>query len=227
VSTSTKIFAIAAVVLLITAAWRQHRIETGRAVIFTEPVSLHTGDTFARTFTVDRAASYYLEIECERTPESIEGSNDLDDALRDGLDVDVRVTASGVPVKVNVSEPEHSMWGQGFYSRVLATFNAKPVKTYNLALHIDRYGQGLSARDHKLAGTWDENLIIPEDAHPKLKMEIDPHHHETDGISQLLLWIVCGICLIPPLKFWLSRCWHRTRRASNQAMQPTAGRSVE
>ena len=224
-STSRKIFAVAAVVLLITGGLRHHQIQTSRAVIFSEPVSLHTGDTIARTFTVDRPASYYLEIECERTPESIEASNDLDDALRDGLDVDVRITASGAPVKVTISEPEHSMWGHGFYSRVLATFDAKPGKPYNLALHIDRYGQGLSARDHKPAGTWDENLIIPEDAHPKLKMEIDPHNYETDGITQLLLWVIGGICLIPPLKFWLSRCWHRAQQASNQSLQPTAGRS--
>jgi hypothetical protein len=92
----------------------------------------------------------------------------------------------------------------------LCTFDARPGKTYNLALHIIRYGQGLSSRDHKLAGTWDENLIIPAEAHPMLKIEVDPHDYETVGGSVLLLRITAFICFVPLLIFSVLKIFRRT-----------------
>jgi hypothetical protein len=206
VSTSTKAFTVFAAVLLIAAMWMQHRSQTDRFIILNIPVALQTGATISQTFTVDRATSYYLEIACERTHEQAEAGNDLDDALRDGLEADARITTDGHSIDgVDCSEREHITAGPGFYSRVLCTFPAKPGKTYNLALRIIRYGQGLPSRDHKLAGTWDETLTIPEEAHPKLKIEVDPHDYKTTGCSILLFYGLSLICLIPLLGFLLSR----------------------
>jgi hypothetical protein len=212
VSTSTKAFTVLAALLLIAGAWTQHRAHIDRSIILSVPVALQTGATISQTFTVDRATSYYLEIECERTPEAAEAGNDLDDALRDGLEADASITSDGRPIEgVDCSDTDHTAWGRGFYSRILCTFHARPGKTYNLALHIIRYGQGLSSRDHKLAGTWDENLTIPEEAHPKLKIEVDPHDYKTVSGSILLFYLIGFICLIPLLRFCLLRLFRRAR----------------
>lgn len=184
-------------------------MDIDRSIILSVPVVLQTGATISQTFTVDRAASYYLEIECERTHEAAEAGNDLDDALRDGLEVDAIITSDGRPIGGVVCSPEHILAGAGFYSRVLCTFNASPDKTYILALHIVRYGQGLSSRDHKPAGTWDENLTIPEEAHPKLKIEIDPHEFKTVDGPILLFYFIGFICLFPLLRFGLLRLFRR------------------
>jgi hypothetical protein len=210
VSISTKAFTVLAAVLLIAAAWTQHRAQTDRWIILSVPVALQTGATISQTFTVDRATSYYLEIECERTPEVAEAGNDLDDALRDGLEADASITSDKRPIEgVDCSDPDHTAWGRGFYSRILCTFNARPGKTYNLALHIIRYGQGLSSRDHKLAGTWDENLTIPAEAHPRLKIEVDPLDYKAAAGWVLLLFVIGSICFIPVLKFCLLRLFRR------------------
>jgi hypothetical protein len=201
VKSSTKVFGIIGLILLFVAVVRVYEATTN-PVILRVPVALQTGASITETFTVHRAGSYDLEIECETTPESIEAGNDLDDALADGLDVDARMTSEGQPIQFH-SDPEHFRGGAGFYSRVLGTFEAVPRKSYNLTLHVIRYGQGISARDHKLAGTWDENLLIPEEAHPKLKIEIDPLIHETDGPTILLAGIVGLGCLMSPLTFWI------------------------
>ena len=207
-TTSTKAFTVLAAVLLIAGAWTQHRAQTDRWTILSVPVALQTGATISQTFTVDRATSYYLEIACERTHDAAEAGNDLDDALEDGLEADANITTDGHIERVNCS-PGHYLVGAGFYSRVLCTFDARPGKTYNLALHINRYGQGLSSRDHKLAGTWDENLTIPAEAHPRLKIEVDPHDYKTVGSSILLFFLIGFICLIPLLRFCLLRVFRR------------------
>lgn len=203
-------------------AWTQHC----RSIIVSVPVALQTGATISQTFTVDRATSYYLEIECERTPEAAEAGNDLDDALEDGLEADANITSNGRSIEGVNCSPGHYIVGRGFYSRVLCTFDATPGKTYNLALHILRYGQGLSSRDHKLAGTWDENLTIPEEAHPKLKIEIDPHDSETVGAWILLLFLIGFICLIPLLRFCVLRYFDVHPKTSNLPIQRTAARSA-
>jgi hypothetical protein len=210
VSASTRISAVVAVILLSGTGWTMYRILAGHTVVLRVPVSLHTGDIITHTFSVDRAASYYLEIECDRTREQAEAGNDLDDALEDGLEADANITTVGHPIDVNCL-PGHYMGSVGFYSRVLCTFQATPGRAYSLALHIIRYGQGLSSRDHKLAGTWDENLIIPEEAHPRLKIEIDPLTNESDGILVLVLGAVDLICVIWLFKLSLSRLRQRTR----------------
>jgi hypothetical protein len=205
VSTSTKLFTAVAVILLGASAFMLFR----RSVVLDVPIALHTGATISHTFTVDRATSYYLEIACERTHEAAEAGNDLDDTLRDGLEADARITSNEHSIGgVDCSDPDHTIAGAGFYSRVLCTFDARPGKTYNLALHIIRYGQGLSSRDHKLAGTWDENLTIPAEAHPRLKIEVDPHDYQTQGAWNLL-FLIGLICLIPLLRFCLLRLFRR------------------
>jgi len=213
VSTSTKGFTVLAAVLLLAAVWTKHRAETDRSIILSVPVALQTGVTISQNFTVDRATSYYLEIACERTREAAEAGNDLDDALRDGLEADARITADGRPIEgVNRSDPDHTIVGTGFYSRVLCIFPASPGKTYNLALHIIRYGQGLSSLDHKLAGTWDENLTIPPEAHPRLKIEVNPLEYEVVP-GQIFLFSVIGfICLIPVIKFGILKLFRRAPR---------------
>jgi len=208
VKSSTKVFGIVGVILLSIAVVRVYQEAKG-SVVFRIPVSLQTGADITETFTVHRAANYDLELECETTPQSIEAGNDLDDALEDGLDVDARITSDGQPIKFH-SDPERFSGRAGFYSRVFGTFDAVPRKTYNLTLHIIRYGPGISARDHKPAGTWDENLIIPEEAHPKLKIEIDPLIYETDGATILLAGIVGLGCLISPLTFWIRQMRKRS-----------------
>jgi hypothetical protein len=209
-STSTKTFGIIGGALLIAGAWTQYRAQTDRWIILEVPVALQTGATISQSFTVDRATSYYLEIECERTPEAAEAGNDLDDALRDGLEANASITSDGRPIEgVDCSDPDSTTVRRGFYSRILCTFAARPGKTYNLALHIIRYGQGLSSRDHKLAGTWDENLTIPEEAHPRLKIEVDPHDNKTVSGSVLLLFLIGFICLVPLLKFCLLQVFRR------------------
>jgi len=211
VSTSTKAFTVLAAVFLIAAAWTHHRAGTDRSIILSVPVALQTGATISERFTVDRAASYYLEIACERTHEAAEAGNDLDDALRDGLEADARITADGRPIEgVNCSDPNHTIWGAGFYSRVLCMFPASPGKTYNLALHIVRYGQGLSSLDHKLAGTWDENLTIPAEANPRLKIEVNPLEYKV-VLGRIFLFTVVGvICLGPLIKFGMLKLFRRT-----------------
>jgi hypothetical protein len=204
-------FTIVGAIFLIAGAWTRYRARTDRWVVLKVPVALQTGATISQTFTVDRRTSYYLEIECERTPEAAEQGNDLDDALNDGLEADATITSNGRPIEgVDCSDPDHTTWGRGFYSRILCTFDARPGKTYNLALHIVRYGQGLSSRDHKLAGTWDENLIIPAEAHPTLKIEVDPHNYEAVGGSVLLLCITAFICFVPLLMFSVLKIFRRT-----------------
>jgi len=152
-----------------------------------------------------------LEIECERTPEAAEAGNDLDDALEDGLEADASITSDGRPITgVDCSDPGHYMVGLGFYSRVLCTFKARPGQTYNLALHIIRYGQGLSSRDHKLAGTWDENLTIPAEAHPRLKIEVDPLDYKAVPGRIFLLFVTGFICFIPLLMFSVLKIFRRT-----------------
>jgi hypothetical protein len=211
VSTSTKAFTVLAAVLLMTGAWTQHRAQTDRSIVLSVPVALQTGATISQTFTVDRATSYYLEIACERTHEAAEAGNDLDDALEDGLEADASITSDGRPITgVDCSDPGHYVVGLGFYSRVLCTFKARPGQTYNLALHIIRYGQGLSSRDHKLAGTWDENLTIPAEAHPRLKIEVDPLDYKAVAGWTLLSFVIGFICLISPLTFWISKIFRRT-----------------
>ena len=205
---STKVFAVVGVILLLIAAFKIYQAAT-TSVIFSIPVSLRTGAHIAEIFAVHRSASYDLELECERTPQSIEAGDDLDDALRDGLDVDVRIVSGGKPVQFH-SDPDHFRAGVGFYSRVFGAFDAVSGKTYNLTLHVIRHGAGISARDHKPAGTWDENLLIPKEAHPKLKIEIDPLIREADGATMLLVGTIGMICLISPLTFWIRQMYKRT-----------------
>jgi hypothetical protein len=207
---ATKGFAIVGVLFLMAGAWTLYRAQTDRWIILKVPVALQTGATISQTFTVDRRTSYDLEIECERTHEAAEAGNDLDDALRDGLEADASIMVNGRPIEnVNCSDPEHMRGGGGFFSRVLCTFDARPGKTYNLALHIIRYGQGSSSRDHKSASTWDENLTIPEEAHPMLKVEVDPHDYESVAGSVLLLFITGFVCLVPLLKFCVLQIFRR------------------
>ena len=207
-------FAIAGVCLLAAGAWTEYRAQTDRWVVLKVPVALQTGATISQTFTVDRNTSYDLEIECERTPEATEAGNDLDDALTDGLEADASIMANGRPVEgVDCFDTLHMSGGRGFLSRILCTFDAAPGKTYNLALHIIRYGPGLSSRDHKPAGTWDENLIIPAEAHPMLKIEINSRDYEEVSTSILLLFIAGFICLISPLKFCVLKIFRRGRTA--------------
>jgi hypothetical protein len=198
VSTSTKVFTAVALFLLVAVAFMSSR----RSVVLDVPLVLQTGVTISHTFTVDHATSYYLEVACERTHEAAEASNDLDDALRDGLEADVRITSDEGPIEgVDCSDPKHTIAGAGFYSRVLCRFDARPGKTYNLALHIVRYGQGLSSRDHK--------LTIPAEARPRLKIEVDPHDYETQAVWMSLLFLISFICLIPLLRFCLLRLFRR------------------
>lgn len=171
-SAPTKIFAIIGGILLIAAAWIGYQVVTDRWIVLTVPFALESGATISQKFTVDTEASYRLLIDCERTADT---EDDLNDALIDGLEVEASITTSGrLAEKLDCSDPEHMSWWRGHIARVLCTFTARPRERYNVTMHIIRYGQGVSSRDHKLAGTWDENLTIPADARPTLKVEIDP-----------------------------------------------------
>jgi hypothetical protein len=206
VTPSTKVFTIIAVILLLGGGWTLHRANTARWVVLMVPITLQTGSTISQDFSVDLGTSYFLEIECERTPDT---GGDLNDALIDGLEIEAKISANGRPIKNISCSPKAMMWRTGYVSRILCTFDAQPGNAYHLALHIVRYGQGLSSRDHKLAGTWDENLTIPQQAHPMLKVEADLIASKGMAMSMLLLIAVGLICLISPLRFFLLKLFRR------------------
>jgi len=206
-----RIFGLAAFILLSTAAWILYRAQTDRWVVFETPVTLQTDATISHDFSVDRWTNYQLLVDCERTPDNEE---DVEDALKDGLEARATIKANAEVVAANCSDPEHMRSSQGHLARVLCSFNARPGRTYSLALHVIRYGQGISSRDHKLAGTWDENLVIPDDAHSTLKIVVNPIDYESVGFSIFLLFGSGIICLVGFLLCASTRLFRRGRGAS-------------
>ena len=73
-------------------AWTQYRAWTDLRLVLDVPVALQSGATISHAFTVDRKTSYYLEIECERTPET---EGDLNDALIGGLKAEASIRTDG------------------------------------------------------------------------------------------------------------------------------------
>jgi hypothetical protein len=200
----TKIFAIAAGLLFVAAAWTTYRASSARSVVLAAPITLQSGVKVSHSFTVDRATSYELKIECQKTSDR---TQDLRYALAKGLETEASIATNGRSVRANCSDREHMSFSQGSIARILCTFEAKPRRRYELGLHIVRAGSSNAQEKQRT----DETLTIPASAHPMLKIEIDPHNYESDMMTTLLLFFAGSVCLLIAVCIFLIRVLWRTK----------------
>lgn len=178
--TTDKTLSIIAVILFVGAgaAWQrsQHLLPRHREIVLEQPIRLEDGFSITHPFTVDVAARYWVEVECQKTVPF----DTLEQTLSTKLAAEYAVTSGTHSIASGDTSEELGMgYTTDYISRHVATFDATPGIPYNLAFRI-------TAGPPELAST-----------RPTVKVSVEPFIFKSAFVSaSLLAYLALGLALV-------------------------------
>jgi hypothetical protein len=185
-------------------AWRT--LPHGRGIVLNQPIRLEEGFSISQPFTVGAPGKYWATIRCRKTAPV----HTIERALTKRLRMEYSIAEGSDQIVSGVDPPNDRMgYGQDSISRLFASFEAIPGRSYSVTVHI-------TANVPKLAAT-----------NPTLTVEIDPRLLEPNPVPFFLsgLLALVGLHFLTAWRLVARRESANARKLSDLTYAPRRART--